>query len=167
MRPKGTAAELEQRRRLAVSLLEQGMKPAQVAKSVGTSRASVTRWRQALRKGGPKAVAAKPHPGKGLRLTVAQRQRLAKCLMQGARKQGYSTDLWTLLRVAEVIAENFGVEYHPGHVWYVLRSMHWSSQKPERRARERDEQTIATWRQDDWPRIKKRPKKRAKHRIPG
>lgn len=167
MRPKGTAAELEQRRRLAVSLLEQGMKPAQVAKSVGTSRASVTRWRQAHQKGGPKAVAAKPHPGKPLRLTVAQRRRLAKLLLQGARKHGYGTDLWTLARVSEVIAVNFGVEYHPGHVWYVLRSMQWSSQKPERRARERDEQAIAAWRREDWPRIKKRPKKRAKPGIPG
>jgi transposase len=167
MRPKGTAAELEQRRRLAVSLLEQGMKPAQVAKSVGTSRASVTRWRQAHQKGGAKAVAAKPHPGKPLRLTVAQRRRLAKFLLQGAGKHGYSTDLWTLARVAEVIADNFGVEYHPGHVWYVLRSMHWSSQKPERRARERDEQAIVTWRKEGWPRIKKRPKQQPKHRIPG
>ena len=167
MRPKGTAAALEQRRRVAVSLLEQGMKAAQVAKAVGTSRASVTRWRQAYQEGGPKAVAAKPHPGKPLRLTVAQRRRLAKLLLQGARKHGYSSDLWTLARVAEVIAVNFGVEYHPGHVWHVLRGMGWSSQKPERRARERDEQAIATWRQLEWPRIKKRAKKRPKRRVPG
>ena len=166
MRPKGSAAELEQRRRQAVALLEQGMKPAKVSRTVGVSRASVTRWRQAHQEGGSKAVAAKPHPGKPLRLTGAQRRRLAKLLLQGARKHGYSTDLWTLARVAEVIAMNFGVEYHPGHVWYVLRSMQWSSQKPERRARERNEEAIAAWRRDDWPRIKKRPKKRPKHRIP-
>ena len=160
MRPKGSAAQLEQRRRLAVSLLEQGMKPAKVAKAVGTSRASVTRWRQAYEDHGQEALKAKPHPGKPRRLTARQRERLARLLLQGAGKHGYSTDLWTLARVAEVIAVNFGVEYHPGHVWYVLRSMRWSSQKPERRARERDEQAIATWRQQDWLRIKKRPKKR-------
>lgn len=167
MRPKGSAAELEQRRRVAVSLLEQGMKPAHVAKAVGTSPASVTRWRQTYRSGGAEAMAAKPHPGKGLRLTIAQRRRLAKLLLQGARKHGYSTELWTLSRVAEVIAVNFGVTYHPGHVWYVLRSMRWSSQKPERRARERDEQAIDRWRREDWPRIKKRPKKRAKRAVSG
>jgi transposase len=160
MRPKGTAEALEQRRRLAVALLEQGMKPARVAKAVGTSRASVTRWRQAYQEGGKAALAAKPHPGKPRRLSVNQRVRLGKLLLQGARKHGYSTDLWTLARVAEVIAVNFGVEYHPGHVWYVLRSMGWSCQKPEHRARERDEQAIARWRREDWPRIKKRPKKR-------
>ncbi len=167
MRPKGSAAELEQRRRLAVSLLEQGIRPTQVAKAVGTSRASVTRWRQAYQEGGSKAMAAKPHPGRPRQLTEAQRRRLAKLLLQGARKHGYSTDLWTLARVAERIAVHFGVEYHPGHVWYLLRSMRWSSQKPERRARERDEQAVEQWRQREWPRIKKRPKKRPKHRVPG
>lgn len=161
MRPKGTSAELEQRRRLAIALLEQGMKAAKVAKAVGISRASVTRWRQAHQQGGDAALAAKPHPGKPPRLSARQRQRLARLLVQGARRHGYSTHLWTLARVAEVIAVNFGVEYHPGHVWHVLRGMGWSCQKPERRARERDEQAIAQWRQQDWPRIKKRPKKRA------
>jgi len=89
----------------------------------------------------------KPHPGRPRQLTEAQRRRLAKLLLQGARKHGYSTDLWTLARVAEMIAVNFDVEYHPGHVWYLLRSMRWSSQKPRRRARERNEQAVEQWRQ--------------------
>ncbi|MFH1417667.1 MAG: IS630 family transposase [Planctomycetota bacterium] len=33
--------------------------------------------------------------------------------------------------------------------------MDWSCQKPERRARERNEEAIARWRKQDWPRIKK------------
>jgi transposase len=167
MRPKGTAAELEQRRRMAISLLEQGMKAAKVAKTVGTSRASVTRWRQAYEADGEQGLAGKPHLGKPAKLTPKQRQRLGRILLGGARKQGYSTDLWTLARVADVIAETFGVEYHPGRVWHVLRAMQWSNQKPERRARERDEAAIATWRAKHWPRIKKRPKRRAKHRLLG
>jgi len=92
---------------------------------------------------------------------------LVKLLLRGAGKHGYSTELWTLKRVAEVIAVNFGVRYHPGHVWHVLRSMRWSNQKPERRARERDDQAVERWRREDWPRIKKRPKKRAKHCVSG
>ena len=167
MRPKGSAAELEQRRRQAIALLEQGVRAATVAKALKTSRASVTRWRQAHEQGGETALVAKPHPGRRPKLTPGQRHRLAKLLLQGARKHGYSTELWTLARVAELIAMKFGVEYDPSGVWHVLRSMGWSSQKPERRARERDEQAIATWRQQKWPRIKKRPKKRPKRRVPG
>ena len=160
MRPKGSAAQLEQRRLQAVALLEEGMRPAQVARVVGTSRASVTRWRQAYEARGEKALASKPHPGNKSRLTPAQRKRLVRLLLQGPRKHGYTTELWTLGRVAAVIAAHFGVHYHPSTVWHILRALGWSSQKPERRARERDEKAIATWREREWPRIKKRPKKR-------
>lgn len=155
MRPKGSAAELELRRRHAIGLLAQGVKPSTVARALKTSRASVSRWKQAHERGGEAALGAKPHPGRRPKLTPGQRKRLAKLLLQGPAKHGYGTDLWTLARVAEVIALAFGVEYDPSGVWHVLRSMGWSCQKPERRARERDEQAIRRWRQEDWPRIKK------------
>mgnify|MGYP001477501133 CR=1 FL=1 len=162
MRPKGSAKELEQRRRQAISLLKQGLKPAQVARVVGVSGASVTRWRQAHEKKGDPALASKPHPGKPARLTQKQRRRLLALLKQGPRRHGYSTELWTLRRIAEVIEKHFAVTYHPGHVWHVLSDLGWSCQKPERRARERDEQAIARWREQDWPRIKKRRNTRKK-----
>lgn len=158
MRPKGSAEELERRRQQAISLLNQGMKPVAVAHAVGTSRASVTRWRQAYEVGGPKAMEAKPHPGGVSRLTDAQRKRLIRMLLRGPRRHGYGTELWTLARVAELIAVKFGVEYHPSAVWHILRAMGWSCQKPERRARERDEDAIVRWRRQDWPQIKKRSK---------
>jgi transposase len=79
-------------------------------------------------------------------------------LLKGATAHGFSTDLWTLPRVAEVIAKTFGVRYHPAHVWKILRGEGWSCQKPERRARERDEEAIQNWRDKRWPHIKKRPK---------
>ena len=167
MRPKGSAAELERRRRQAMVLIDQGMRAAAVARAVGTSRASVTRWRQAYEAGGQEAMEAKPHPGGTSRLTDRQRKRLVRMLLQGPRKHGYGTELWTLARVAELIAVTFGVEYHPSAVWHILRAMGWSCQKRERRARERNEQAIAMWRQLEWPRIKKRSKKRPKRRVSG
>jgi transposase len=100
-------------------------------------------------------------------LTDRQRQKLVRILRRGACKNGYTTELWTLQRVAEVIEKHFDVSYHPGHVWRVLGSIGWTSQKPERRARERDEEAIAVWRAGDWPRIKKRPKTKANHRHSG
>lgn len=165
MRPKGNAAELERRRRQAVALLEQGMRPAQVARVVWTTRTSVTRWRHAWEAAGKRGLASKPHPGMPPRLTDRQRRKLVTVLKRGARKNGYATELWTLERVAEVIEKHFDVSYHPGHVWRVLRSLGWTSQKPERRARERNEEAIAAWRANEWPRIKKRPKAKASHRV--
>lgn len=161
MRPLGTAEELERRRRRAAALVDEGRGVREVARMVGASAGSVTRWRQALEKRGDAALRAKPHPGRSPKLSAKQRQKLARLLMRGPCKHGYSTELWTLKRVAELIERHFGVMYESSSVWHVLNRMGWSCQKPERRARERNEDAIAQWRSKDWPRIKKRSTKRS------
>jgi len=160
MRPHGSPAELEARRRRAVALLAEGLGVREVARQIRCSPASVSRWQAEVQAGGPAALRAKPTPGRPPRLSTRQKPRLLRLLLKGATAHGYSTDLWTLPRVAEVIARTFGVTYHPAHVWKILRAAHWSCQKPERRARERDEGAIQRWREDRWPHIKKRPPRR-------
>jgi len=155
MRPKGSAAELETRRRLAGSLLLEGRKIGEVAEIVAASESSVRRWRRVVEEGGVEALTAKPHPGPKPRLNEKQKRRLVKVLLAGPRKAGYRNDLWTCPRVAEVIARTFGVKYHPAHVWKILRSLGWTPQKPEQRARERNEADIRRWRSHEWPRIKR------------
>jgi transposase len=76
-------------------------------------------------------------------------------LRQGARAQGFRNALWTLGRIATVIDRHFGITYCPSGVLHFLRRLGWSPQKPARRARERDEQVIAKWPIEDWPRLKK------------
>src|ERR1019366_2609546 len=46
----------------------------------------------------------------------------------GAEGLGYGTSLWTSARVARLIERECAVEYHPGHVWRILRYLEWSSQ---------------------------------------
>ena len=157
MRPKGSAQELAVRRRIAGRLLLQGKGIREVARLVDAAPSSVSRWKRALDEAGLEALQAKPHPGRRPRLTPEQKETLKQILVQGAPAAGFPTDLWTLARVAEVIERTFGVPYHPGHVWYLLRQLNFRPQKPERRARERDETAIEHWRQAEWPRIKKRP----------
>lgn len=155
MRPKGSAVVLEARRRWAVGLLAKGKTCPEVAELVECSLSSVKRWKAAWKKGGVDAVAAKAHPGRTPRLSRNQKRQLEKILLRGPLASGYTTDLWTCPRVAQVIRRRFGVKYHAAHVWRLLRSLNWSCQKPERRARERDEEAIRRWRKRDWPRIKK------------
>ena len=80
---------------------------------------------------------------------------LLKILLAGPLKAGYRTDLWTCPRVAEVIANTFHVKYHPAHVWKILRGFGWTPQRPEQRARERDEKAVRCWRLESWLRIKR------------
>jgi len=157
MRPHGSPVELERRRRRAVELLQSGQTLSAVARQVGAAVSAVWQWRETVRRKGARGLAAKPAPGRPRRLTVRQRQRLPKLLARGARRHGYANDLWTTRRIARVIAREFGVDYHSAHVSRILADLGWSCQKPERRARERNEAAIAHWKRYRWAAIKKKP----------
>lgn len=155
MRPSGSAKELEHRRIRAVELLRRGHAPVEVAHMVGVDRRSVRRWNAIFRKKGAKALQARPAPGRPPILDVKARRQVERILLKGAAAAGFSTDLWTCPRVAQVIANRFGVSYHVDHVGRFLHGLGWSPQKPERRAVERDEGEIRRWIKEDWPRVKK------------
>lgn len=160
MRTPGKPEELECQRLQALALLEAGHRPGEVARRLGVSPGAVSRWKKISQQAGHEGLKAKPHPGPQPKLTVPQRRELEHEREKGPLAHGYTTDLWTLKRIAEVIEKHFGVHYDLSGVWHVLRDIGWSCQTPEGRARERDEEAIARWRPKDWPRIKKSPTKR-------
>ena len=150
-----------------MALLERGLTQDEVARRVGASPSSVWRWKQTFDGGGPPALAAKPVPGRPRKLRPRECQRLLALLLDGAMAYGYPNDLWTLKRIARVIRREFGVRYHPNHVWRLLRRCGWSCQVPERRAVQRDEAAIARWKRYRWPHIKKGPTTWGPPGIPG
>jgi transposase len=138
-----------------MELLEGGLTMEEVSHRVGTSIASVSRWRQAVAEGGLAALAAKPVPGRPSKLSPVQCSRLLDVLLEGAMAYGYPNEIWTLKRIARVILKEFGVRYHPNHVWRILRDLRWSCQVPQRRPVQRDEEAIEHWKRYKWPHIKK------------
>ena len=99
----------------------------------------------------------------GLRLEMPFR--LVRLLLKGPMAQGYRTNLWTTPRIAEMVEREFGVRYHPDHIGRLMHSQGWTPQKPERRALERNEEEIERWKQEEWPRIKKRCKAGCPYRL--
>jgi transposase len=148
----------EVRRLRAAELLAQGRSQAEVAELVGVSRESVRRWQLRLRQGGVAALRRRPASGRPPKLSAAQVAQVEQALLAGAQANGFATDLWTLDRVAQVIRRVTGVRLAPTSVWRLLHQrLGWSGQRPERQARERDQQAIARWVAQEWPRIKKGP----------
>ena len=128
---------------------------------MGVHRQSVSRWAQELAAHG---LAGLKHPGRAgrkPRLAAADLRRIERALKRGPAALGYTTELWTTGRVAELIEEECGVRFHPGHVWRILRQLGWSCQRPVGKARERDERAIAHWKKVRWPQVKKTPRARA------
>ena len=155
MRPFGTSEQVARRRARALDLLQQGLKPSEVARRVGATRQSVNRWRREARTTKSSKPRSQKRPGRPSLLSAAKQRRLTKALKGGAYANGYAEDYWTLDRIAHVIWELFGIRYGTSSVWYLMQRMGWSSQKPQRRSVARNEPEIAHWKHYVWPQIKK------------
>ena len=154
--PRLTPAQLEARRLAAARLLRRGrLSPAAIARELGVSRQSVSRWRQALATSGRRGLRRRPHSGRRPRLTAAQWDELAALLARGATAAGFDTERWTLRRVAAVIRREFGVRYHFRSLGAMLHAHGWTPQRPPTQAKERDDALVAAWVARDWPRIKR------------
>jgi len=147
---------LQRRRLRAGRLLLKGVTQAEVARRVGVSRATVCEWNERLAQGGLDALRRRPR-GRPAGLDAAMRRELAQALKAGAMASGYATELWTLGRVARLIAQRFGLQYSASQVWRILSAMGWSCQRPAGRARERNDQAIREWKHKRWPALKKTP----------
>ena len=105
----------------------------------------------------PRRLNAHPHPGRPVRLSPAQEVQLVALLKKGATAYGWSNNLWTAVRVTEMIQRHFGLSYHPEHVRKIVKQrLGWTSQQIHHRARERDEKKIDAWRDHHIERIQKK-----------
>jgi transposase len=147
---------LEYRRRLAVQRVEDGYSTEDVADFIGVDPRTVRRWVAAFRQHGAAGLAARPVPGRPPKLTSAQEKIVRRWLAENPTKLGFTTELWTAPRLGLLIEQEFGIRFHPDYLTAWLRRRGYTPQKPGRVHRERDDEAIATWLAEDWPRIKKR-----------
>jgi transposase len=133
-------------------LAEGGESPGVVARILGVTPSSLRRWRRFARQGND--LAAIPALGPTPRLSDQQLAALEALLNEGAVAHGWPNHLWTNKRVVVLIQRHFGIRYHPDHVRRLLNQrLGWTSQKPQKRARERNVKEVERWIADDWPRI--------------
>src|SRR2546423_5666893 len=151
-----TRDQLEERRLAAARLLQaEQSSQAEIARQVGVSRASVTRWKQRLDQEGPRGLQRCCAPGRASSLSAAQWRQLFRILGRGAQAAGFETERWTQRRIAVVIQREFGVQYHFRSLSRALRARDWSPQHPLPRAQERDEAVIAAWLRRGWAPVNK------------
>jgi transposase len=160
MRSKGTASELEARRRTAIEKLRVGWTQVAVADFLGVHPVTVAKWTGRHRLEGDAGLAARPTPGRPRFLTPSQERTVLRWLADKPTTQGFRTDLWTARRVADLIRRRFGVDYHPDYLRAWLRQRGYSPQKPRRRAKQRNQAAIDRWVVEDWPRIQKKRRRR-------
>jgi transposase len=124
-----------------------------VAARLGVSWQAAHGWFRRWQGGGAAALEPEGKPGPALKFSDAEAGLIVAEPAKGSVAHGYKNEIWTLRRVGALIRALTGKKASASEVWRLLRRMGWSPQKPQRRARERDEAKIDRWKQEDWPRL--------------
>lgn len=160
MRTAGDPDCLVYRRWLAVGHIAEGDSVQEVADFLQVDPRSVRRWLAAYYDRGVNGLAARPVPGRPRKLTTTHEKIVRRWLSEDASEHGFTTDLWSAPRLAGLIEHEFGVRFRPNYLCAWLRQRGYTPQMPRRVPREQDEVAIATWLAEDWPRIKKKARRR-------
>jgi transposase len=146
------------RRERAAELFAQGRSQAEVARELDVSRQSASRWHAGWQAAGAPGLRTRGPTGRRPKVADDQLEAIQQALLEGALAHGFTTDVWTLDRIAVVIQGLTGVALSNPSTWRLLRGrLGWSVQRPQRQAKERDEEAIQHWVAHEWPRIKKGP----------
>lgn len=157
---------MAERRAEGIRLLQaREMSQAQIARQLGVSEATISKWKKVLEESGPTGLAARKASGRPPKMSAAQKEQLVEKLEEGALAAGFPIEQWTQARVKQVIEQEFGVSYHRDYISRLLKGLGWSVQKLDPRAIERDEELIRGWLSQDWPRIKKSAASRRRDRF--
>lgn len=143
----------EWRRLRALRLREEGWRRCDVADALDVTERSVSHWAAVARARGPQGLWSVPIPGRPPALSPGERDLIPEFLWHGPEAYGFRGSVWTCGRIAKVIEQEFGVAYDKGHVSRLLKRLRWTPQMPIRRASQRDEAAIHSWRVDAWPRL--------------
>lgn len=160
MRSHGSAQELERRRRLAVQRVLEGRPAAEVARFLGLHERTVRGWVKNYQAQGAQGLAAKPHCGPKPKLTAEQEAEILSWIARNPTEVefGFPTELWTGVRVANLIEQRMNVKMNPNYMIKWLRDRGITSQMVRRRPRGHNPDEMERWRREQWPRIlKKRP----------
>ncbi|MFJ3278470.1 winged helix-turn-helix domain-containing protein [Streptomyces halstedii] len=122
-----------------------------IAKDLRVSVRSVQRWRHTWAEGGPRSLRSQG-PASLPRLSEKQFTQLESELAKGPAAHGWEDQRWTLGRVRTVIGRRFHLTYTIQGVRKLLVRNGWSCQVPARRAMERDDDAVAGWVKEVWPR---------------
>ena len=130
---------LERRRLQAAELFGKGLNNSEIGRQLNVPNQTISRWRSQFDRGGAAALAKAGRAGRKPALSASQLYQLLTVLRRGPEAYGYATPLWTCDRVSHAIQQEFNVEYHPGHVWKILRRLNWPAQPPASRVLERND----------------------------
>lgn len=145
----------EKRRYRAIELKRKKWAQSKIAEALGVSPGAVSQWVHKANQGGKISLRSKARPGAPAKLSPKQLDQMLEYISYGAETYGFYGDIWTCARIATMIENEFGVQYHKSHVSRIMKRLGITPQKPVILASQRNEAEIEKWRKEVWPHLKK------------
>ena len=136
-------------------MFDKGATQAAVAKRFAVSRPAAWKWHKAWDDSGKDGLKSKGHPGFPSVLTREKKKELKQVIINGPLVAGYPTNFWTVDRIRAITKKKLKIDLGYTRIWNTVISLGFSVQKPERRAKERNEKAITGWKLKEFPALKK------------
>src|ERR1700694_912453 len=143
----------------AVALNSEGQTSGASARILKAPRSKVSEWLQRYQSDRVDGLLEGYRSGRPAELTEQQQQQLGDILDSGPVAYGLDNGIWTVPMIAWAIEEEFGVQYHPGHVRKLLHAWGFSVQRARRILARADLAAQDRWRRRIYPNLKKKPKR--------
>lgn len=144
---------LEHLRIQAIKLWEKKKKVKDIAGDFGVTKSAVYKWIENYKHKGIGGLKKRKAKGANPKLSEEEIKKLLGMIEKTADNYGFECPLWDCKKINRLILEKFGKSIHFSNVWRLLKRMGLSPQKPQRRAKERDEDEVKEWIKNIWPKI--------------
>ena len=151
---------LTELRKRAIASVQTGEKPWAVAGALGVNLRTVFRWLALYRSGGWGKLDARKRGGRRPKLDGEELKWVYDTVVEKSPMQlKFPFALWTAAMVREMIAKQFRVRLSHSSVCRLLGQMGLSVQRPLWRAYQQDPEAVRRWKEEEYPRIRRRAKR--------
>jgi transposase len=135
-----------------------GLTASQIADRLKVHRSTVPLWIEHWNEYGEEGLWEGQRSGRPADMDQSMRQRICDILDSGPVAYGLDTGIWTSPIISQIVQEECGVRYHPGHVRKLLKRWGYSVQRPTTRLVQADMAQQRKWMRYTYPNLKKTPK---------
>ena len=140
----------------------EGHTTGEIADLLKVHRSTVPLWIDQWNRYGKEGLWEGHRSGRPSSLSADDREKLCDILDSGPVAYGLETGIWTSPIVRQVIDEEFGQQYHAGHVRKMLQQLGYTVQRPTTRLVQADLKQQRKWVRYTYPNLKKTPKPKAR-----
>lgn len=138
----------------------EGRTTSEIAEILKVSRTTVPLWINNWNKHKKEGLLEGFRSGRKSKLDVSQIESISDIIESGPVAYGLNTGVWTSKIISSIINDEFGVQYHPGHVRKLLKKIGFSVQRPSYKLANADPKEKNRWIRYDYPTLKKTQKQK-------